>query len=175
MPDTRMTAEYQRKVDAMVHQNVLVCLSHLVAECGAIGGVCDELFYPADWTIDNKRECVSDAGWTLRKRANGRWHFVSGKNHIDEDDGGYENEEEALNDCIDGDGLEVNEREIFEYWAVSAWFAERLREQGETVRDWADLKVWCRTITGQAISMDCTICDLYDASQAYPSSLVAVM
>ena len=43
--------------------------------------------------------------------------------------------------------------EIYEYWAVSGWLADKLRERGEMVaRAYPD--IWARCTTGQAISMD---------------------
>lgn len=46
------------------------------------------------------------------------------------------------------------DREVFEHWAVDPWFGEKLREHGELVFDFANFTVWGRCTTGQAISMD---------------------
>lgn len=53
------------------------------------------------------------------------------------------------------DHIEPHEREVYEHWAVSTWFAEKLTAAGERVdTDFAGLCVWARTTTGQAISID---------------------
>lgn len=49
----------------------------------------------------------------------------------------------------------VEDKEVYEFWAVSEWLAERLIEHGEKVdTDFAALNIWARTTTGQAIHMD---------------------
>lgn len=48
--------------------------------------------------------------------------------------------------------------EIYEYWAVTPWLAEKLANQGERVdQDFYGLCIWGRTCTGQAIYMDSVI------------------
>ena len=65
--------------------------------------------------------------------------------------GGYVENEDGEEDYI----------EIYEYWAVSGWLAERLQSKGERVDcDFHGLCVWGRTTTGQAISMDGVIREL---------------
>lgn len=54
--------------------------------------------------------------------------------------------------------IEPYTREVYEHWIVSDWLARQLESQGETVVDFgAGCRVWCRTTTGQAISMDYVI------------------
>lgn len=56
--------------------------------------------------------------------------------------------------------------EALEYWLVSDWLADELEEQGELVtHDFLGLTIWGRTTSGQAISMDRVICDIYDDLQ----------
>jgi hypothetical protein len=66
---------------------------------------------------------------------------------------------EALVDDWEWVGREYNldpyQREAYEHWIVSDWFARKLQEQGEMVnRDILGLTVWGRCTTGQSISMD---------------------
>ena len=62
--------------------------------------------------------------------------------------GGYVENEEGEEEYL----------EIYEYWAVSSWLAEKLSQQGERVdQDFYGLCIWGRTCTGQAISMDSVI------------------
>lgn len=54
--------------------------------------------------------------------------------------------------------------EVFEWWAVSDWFGEKLKEKGEVVIDsiWGKT-YWGRCTTGQAICLDGVIFDIaYD-------------
>lgn len=51
--------------------------------------------------------------------------------------------------------------EIYEYWAVSGWLAQKLQKQGERVdMDFYGLCIWGRTCTGQAILLDAVICSI---------------
>lgn len=54
--------------------------------------------------------------------------------------------------------------EVFEWWAVSDWFGEKLKEKGEVVIDTVWGKTyWGRCTTGQAICLDGVIFDIaYD-------------
>jgi len=46
-------------------------------------------------------------------------------------------------------------QEVYEWWAVSSWLADRLREQDEVLcDDLYGLTVWGRCTTGQAIAID---------------------
>ena len=47
-----------------------------------------------------------------------------------------------------------NGEEVLEWWLVTSWLADRLREQGETVIDELGCHWWGRTSSGQAIYMD---------------------
>lgn len=57
--------------------------------------------------------------------------------------------------------IEPHQREIYEHWIVSDWFADKLAEKGEKIdKDFAGLTVWGRTTTGQAIYMDSVVQDI---------------
>jgi len=47
--------------------------------------------------------------------------------------------------------------EVYEYWIVTEWFYERLKELGEVVTEWENLYIWGRCTTGQEIALDYTI------------------
>lgn len=49
---------------------------------------------------------------------------------------------------------ETDTHEIFEHWAVTNYLAKKLEEKGERVVDMSNLKIWCRTTTGQQIAAD---------------------
>lgn len=53
--------------------------------------------------------------------------------------------------------------ECYEHWIVSEWLAGKLETKGEIViRDICGLTIWGRTTTGQAISMDHVIQQIYN-------------
>lgn len=52
---------------------------------------------------------------------------------------------------------EAEPREIYEWWRVSPWLLERLREAGEPILDNDYGEWWGRTCTGQSIAMDYVI------------------
>ncbi len=47
-----------------------------------------------------------------------------------------------------------NEEEVLEWWLVTPWLAERLRERGEIIIDELGCRWWGRLTSGQAIYMD---------------------
>lgn len=64
-----------------------------------------------------------------------------------------------------GDDPESEPREIFEWWLVTPYLADKLEEQGEvTIREFGDW--WGRICTGQAIVLDGTLQDIV-ASTGY--------
>lgn len=57
---------------------------------------------------------------------------------------------------IDKDSdFEMETQEIFEYWMVSSYLAEKLQERGQPIL--ADENIWGRTCSGQAILLDYVI------------------
>lgn len=55
---------------------------------------------------------------------------------------------------LDADSLDLQLAEIYEYWLVSPYFGEKLRERGAPVLERFGAWVWGRTSTGQAIALD---------------------
>ena len=53
-------------------------------------------------------------------------------------------------------------QEIFEWWMVSVWLAEKLRSKGEPVLENKYGVWWGRCVSGQAISLDYVIQEIYD-------------
>jgi hypothetical protein len=56
--------------------------------------------------------------------------------------------------------LETEPQEIYEWWIVSDYLFEKLREHGEPVIEWQNLYIWGRTTSGQAILLDKVISDI---------------
>lgn len=101
---------------------------------------------PSDWDVAECRDWLKDRGEMPE---------------IDEDD-----EDEWRDAVRDADQDEPTE--VYEHWAVTKWFADKLREHGETVGDLFDFHVWGRTTTGQAIYMDGIIRDIAEEMEILP-------
>lgn len=65
-------------------------------------------------------------------------------------------EPDGYEQACDEMGIDLleNASEVYEHWIVSDYFAEKLKEHGETVGELFNLTIWGRCTTGQAISMD---------------------
>ena len=59
-----------------------------------------------------------------------------------------QNEIDELND------LESEPAEIYEWWIVTNWLAEKLEIQGQCILEYANMHFWGRQTTGQAILLD---------------------
>lgn len=122
----------------------------------------DEVFtknFPKGWGVEKK---VSDDGvdcWvtimdegefdTEEEAIAAEW-----KNYLP--DVGHDYEEDAWEACVEDERIDVYEHAepIYEHWAVTNWFADKLREHGESVAELGGLSVWGRGTTGQSISCD---------------------
>jgi hypothetical protein len=78
-----------------------------------------------------------------------RYDFLEHADKVKE----IEGEIQALRD------LESEQAEIYEWWAVSGWFAEKLKEKGECVITGYS-NYWGRCTTGQAILLDRVISEI---------------
>jgi len=58
------------------------------------------------------------------------------------------------------ENLEEEPQEIFEWWIVSKWLYDKLKQEGEPVIDDGLNQYWGRTGTGQAILLDSVISDI---------------
>ena len=167
-----------RTIEQMISSEVLCCMSSLVStlargafDCSTfnetakeLDAMCEQAFDLAAPT-DDWEEAAREAGWSLGGYAAGgedgteSWE---GWYRIDEtaDDGmaRYDTAQEAC----DRDGVDPYQREVFEHWAVTDWFADKLEAAGEKVdKDFAGLCIWARTTTGQAIYADGVIERIY--------------
>ena len=67
---------------------------------------------------------------------------------------------EELSELFGQEDEEGNIQEVYEFWLVTPWFAEKLKAQGELVAEFFNLDIWGRQTTGQAIYMDAVIDDI---------------
>ena len=78
------------------------------------------------------------------------YHVLCGQNLVVEE---LMNADKIDMDCLYRDDGE----EVLEWWLVTLWLAEQLKEQGETVIDCLGCRWWGRTSSGQAVYMDSVI------------------
>ena len=73
--------------------------------------------------------------------------------YLQNSDGNTEEEtEEIKNDIFELERLENECQDIFEYWAVSSYLAEKLSKNGYCII--SEQNIWGRTTTGQGILLD---------------------
>lgn len=151
-----------RTIDQMITSEVLCCMSSLVATLANTYGSASAILNPdgSDLAeqafelaapIDDWEEAAVQAGWTFKDGFVGR------------DDG---TEDAAVVDswqeACELDNIEPYAREVYEHWAVTDWFADKLEAAGEKVdRDFANLIIWARTTCGQALKADDVIQRIY--------------
>jgi hypothetical protein len=153
-----------RTIQDMIQQEVLCCMSALVANLAEgdqfmplrkrdypIAELCAQALELAS-PIDDYEEAAIQAGWKI---------------DADKDIGLQQDRNnylvaESWRDACKQSNIEPYDREVFEHWAVTDWFADKLEAAGEKVdKDFADLCVWARTTTGQAIHADGVIERIY--------------
>lgn len=73
---------------------------------------------------------------------------------------GYQEEEDAKSCCNSETEPENEPQEIFEWWIVSEYLYNKLKEKGESVLEWGNNYYWGRGTTGQAILLDYVISEI---------------
>ena len=53
-------------------------------------------------------------------------------------------------------------REVFEWWIISPWLSQKLKAQNECIIEAGFVNIWGRTCTGQSVTMDTVIEDIYN-------------
>lgn len=179
------TKEAQEWIDRIIQNEVLACATDVVEFILRASQESRELYDDAPFTYDDveyghidnsdcieeleekldeinaiepeepeEKEGESEAEFDARYAA---WEIAW--NDWDDKREEIENEIDKLHD------EEEETREIFEWWEVTNWLADDLQELGETViKGWHNY--WGRTCTGQAISMDSLMDDLYALHEA---------
>ena len=66
----------------------------------------------------------------------------------------FESDADSWEELCHAEDIEPYPIEILEYWAVTEWYAGKLREHGHVVSEILDFHVWGRSTSGQAILMD---------------------
>lgn len=116
----------QRGCSALVECNVYACMSMVVAELESLGS---DFLEDADTWAPACSEC-------------GEW--------LDAD----ADDTEPCPCCAEYFDVDHAAREIYEWWAVGSWFADKLEAHGALVVRELGLCLWARETTGQAIMLD---------------------
>jgi hypothetical protein len=151
----------ERDVDDFVRREVLCCLSGLVSTLAEgmdepvtakpLRELC-ELAFELSTPVDDWEEAATQRGWRLDYP--GDKHGAYWKGTAAGQVGGYQTAEECVRHD-EGNAAEPYQWEVFEHWAVTPYFADKLEAHGEKVeKDFFGLCVWARTTTGQGISCD---------------------
>lgn len=159
-----------RTIDQMIQAEVLVCVSSLVSDLASGYGafrathnhqsglhcLIEQAFELASPVADYE-EAAIQAGW--QQNSDGLWAH---KSDGDPETSAYVND--SAQEICEANGLEPYDREVFEHWAVTDWFADKLIAAGEKVdKDFAGMCVWARTTTGQGISQDYVVQTIHAA------------
>jgi hypothetical protein len=154
-----------RTIEQMIQSEVLCCMSSLVwslnSDYGtqrgssAMEALTEQAFELAA-PIDDWEEAAIEAGWMHDQS------HISHPNACYKHDHGETFGASDWREACETDGLDPYQREVFEHWAVTDWFADKLEAAGEKVdKDFAGLCIWARTTTGQAIYADAVIERIY--------------
>lgn len=172
-----------RTIQDMIQGEVLCCMSAIVSTL-AQGGpfietrqkvkpltlqsmteLCEqaaELCYP----IADYEEAAIQAGWQAKAgtlQSAGLWHAIKNAAATDDDVTVWcESERDAWEEACRMDNLEPIDSEVYEHWAITEWFADKLIAAGEKVdKDFGNLCIWARTTTGQGIASDGVVERIY--------------
>lgn len=155
-----------RTIDQFVQGEVLLCASELVdtiarahghklpREIGSLAEQAADLCSPEP----DFEAAATWCGWTQT------------------DDGEYRNDNTGetwtgfdWEDLCYAHDIDPDYREVYEHWVVTKWLAEKLAAHDEKVdTDFAGLCIWARTTTGQAITMDEVIQQIYKEAGGRP-------
>ena len=137
----------------LVEREVIQCQTHLICnllEQGTPDFSWDEMENIYEYTFE------LDGQWFTLNGVEREKMIEDLQNEIDNTDN--ELAIEVLEEKIDTiENADSDTVEVFEWWSVNDWFAEKLKEQGEVILD-NDYGIWWgRATTGQMIWMDYVI------------------
>ncbi len=146
-----------RTAQEIVNAEVYCCMSSMVSmlasaydDCANkdLNSLCEQAGDLAA-PIDNWEEAALENGWRIYKGEYYKPGIRLSTSKLASMGGG------TAQQVCEFENLAPLQREVFEHWAISDWFADKLIAAGEKVdKDFAGLCVWARTTTGQAIYAD---------------------
>lgn len=151
-----------RTIQQMIQSEVLCCMSSIVSTLGTgyacigakqardLSNLAEQAFELAS-PISDYEEAALQAGYKPEGK-DGHWFTETNSPAW----------AASAQDVCEHHNLEPYDREVYEHWAVTDWFADKLIAAGEKVdKDFGNLCIWARTITGQAIHADGVIERIY--------------
>lgn len=165
----------QREIQAQIlaerylERDIVYCQTYLVEEMmqsGVDGFSLEEVdnLYPdpEEWTVEQCREYLEDRG--IDPESEGL-PLAACPNHLSDcDDDGFctlcgeqEEEEDVADEWRDAVRDNSEAAEIYEWWLVTDWLADKLEEAGKPILRAANCAWWGRTCTGQNIILDGTL------------------
>lgn len=178
----RMNPQYQEDIAAFASREVFYCVSALVTKLTENPEALDPAEYDELLSICVNNRCRECAGTGAAKffieleceKCDHEWRHEA-DNEIEIDAAGefrcpecgcaqFTGSDVEIEECPHCDDGEAHTAlEAYEHWLVSNWLADKLIEKGEMVsKDIMGLTIWGRCTTGQSISADCVIEDIYD-------------
>ena len=156
----RMTSEYQRAVSDFVGREVYANVSTLMHELTQGDGNFNADYFEEILSIcnqDDYQTAAEDAGWSAFTDEFGATCY---RDSTDDQTWAASDWQELC----EAHNIEPYIVEALEHWIVSDWLANELNAAGEMVSsDIYGLTIWGRRTSGQAISIDEVICDIYDS------------
>lgn len=155
MTERETAYSIQEKVGKFVEQNVYLCCSDIVERLRIQDEEFDNAILEALPQTTNIINVLTGSweDYTYAELETYKEQLVEAINDT-EDEERLEELQEALETI---DNAEFNYAEIYEYWFVSDYLAEKLEEKGEMILDEFSTKIWGRACTGQAILLDYVI------------------
>jgi len=166
--DIRSTGEYQSKVDTFVNKEVLTSANELIQALNASDDMREGKYFQELINLTGSNDYEEPAIYAIENATNYSFNtlndFIEWTN---QDDIKTAKELIAYLSVNFVEFCEYFEIEsyftnVLEHWIVSDNLARHLRENDQVVVDIYGLTIWGRFTSGQAISMDSVICDIYD-------------
>ena len=164
--------EIQNGCADLVNREVYCCASALVYQLAQNQGVISSYDNRNNHNISALSDTIEQA-FELFCPVQDWEEALIGEGYVETSDGDWMKEGDCADnifvgtaqECCEGNNIDPYEREVFEHWIVSEWLGRRLVERGEKVDfDFCNLTIWARTTTGQAISMDGVIREIYKST-----------
>jgi hypothetical protein len=147
------SSKNQKILAELVRREVIYCISELIGELSTDTKYDDILM---DLSMVPDYEAIVENNDELDVYWDDACAGYAFKDKDGDESECYDTWIEAVEAACDDHRIDIDEyREVFEYWLVSRFLANRLEEHGEPVaQDFLGLTIWGRCTTGQAIYMD---------------------
>lgn len=157
-----------RTIEQMISSEVLCCMSSLVSTLAGGYGINTGDGHGSGklWGLEAMLEQAGNLAspiedWEEAAREAG-WQPAEGGGFENTDTHETEGDTDDWQTLCEAWNIDPQATEVYEHWAVTDWFADKLEAAGEKVdKDFAGLAIWARTTTGQAIYADAVIERIY--------------